>query len=322
MDLKTLKAFLIRHGHSPESLEGLPPEELNKLYTEEVQTNTIDFFKHINNDETLIVINANDADIGQLTQQIRDNARDTPKLIEIMRKGLEDFPYADIADVLTLNSKSISAHKLQKILRIAFREFQEVLLDRIAEQLKELPKEEYKVMMGHYEKKRDDIARLKNTIQELSIEKKRQQILKMAHFKLQVIQGFLPTYVFNDSYKEYLNNTPEKLRLVDEVLSLTGMHSKKYLKNLPMDELEEMKNRLIEDKLQDERDRKIFAQYTQMLDEAMFGSDEQEFSSVCIKIITGLNQRQILMITEYLNAKNPVFVNRFNTLLRDFRKTK
>lgn len=202
MDTKILKAFLIRHGHSPESLEDLTPEELNKLYTEEVHANTIDFFKHINNDESLIVINANDADIGQLTQQIRDNARDTPKLIEIMRKGLEDFPYADIADVLTLNSKSISAHKLQRILRIAFREFQEVLLDRIAEQLKELPKEEYKVMMGHYEKKRDDIARLKNTIQELSIEKKRQQILKMAHFKLQVIQGFLPTYVFNDSYKE------------------------------------------------------------------------------------------------------------------------
>ena len=99
------------------------------------------------------------------------------------------------------------------------------------------------------------------------------------------------------------------------------MYSKNYLKNLPTEELEDMRDKLIEDKKQDERDQKIFTQYTQMLDESMYGSDEQEFSDVCVKIITSLNQKQILMISEYLNAKNPVYVNRFNTLLRDFKKS-
>lgn len=322
-DIKAIRDFLIRHGHTLESLENLQPVQLNELYTKEVHANTIDFFQFINDDESLTAINTfDDIDIGQLTQQVKENARDTLKLIEIIRKGFDDFSYSDVADVLTFNSRSIPAHKLQRILRIAFREFQEILLDRIAEQLKELPIEEYKVMMGHYENNRDDILRLKNTIQELSIEKKRQQILKMAHLKLQIIQNFMPAYVFSDSYKEYLNNTPEKLKLVDEVLALTGIHPKKYLKNLPIDELEEMKSKLIEDKQQDERDKKIFDQYTQMIDESIYGSDEREFSDVCTRIITSLNQRQILMITEYLNAKNPVFVNRFNTLLRDCKKAK
>ncbi len=143
----------------------------------------------------------------------------------------------------------------------------------------------------------------------------------MARFKLLIVKDFMSKNTFNDVYKEYLNNTPEKLKLVEDILILTGMYSKNYLKNVPMEELEDMKAKLLEHKRQDERDHKIFTQYTQMLDESMYGSNEQEFSDVCVKIITGLNQKQILMISDYLSAKNPVFVNRFNTLLRDFKNS-
>lgn len=87
--------------------------------------------------------------------------------------------------------------------------------------------------------------RLQNTITELGNEKKRQQILDMAHLKLLIVKDFMPDETFNDTYKEYLNNTPEKLALVGEILGLTGMYSKKYLQNIPLEELETMKEKLL-----------------------------------------------------------------------------
>lgn len=320
-DLKQLKAFLLRHQHTQEELDSLTQDEVIALYEREVRENTLQFLSYMNEDDFAVGSVLDEADIGALKLKVRENAKNTLALIDVIKEGFDDFSYSDVADILTLSVKNISALKLQRILRIAYREFQEILLDRIARKLKELPIEEYKVMMNHYEKIRNNTARLKSTIDELNDEKKRQQILDMAHFKLQIVRDFMPKNTFNDTYKEYLNNTPEKLKLVDEVLTITGMYSKNYLKNLPTEELEEIRVKLIEDKKQDERDHKIFTQYTQMLDESMYGSDEQEFSDVCIKIITSLNQRQILMISEYLNAKNPVYVNRFHTLLRDFKKS-
>lgn len=319
-DLKPIKAFLLRHGHTNEELAKLDREGIIQLYEKDTRTDTLNFLHYMSEDSFAIASTLDEADIGQFKQKIRDNITDTLLLIDIIKEGFDDFSYSDIADILTLSVKNISTHKLQRILRIAYREFQEILLDKISLKLQELPIEEYKVMMNHYEKIRDNTHRLKDTIQELSDETKREQILNMAHFKLDIVKHFMPKDIFNDTYKEYLNNTPEKLKLVSEVLALTGMHSKNYLKNLPTEELEEMKEKLIEDKKRDERDQKIFSQYTQMLDESMYGSDEQEFSDVCVKIITSCNQKQILMISEYLNAKNPIYVNRFNTLLRDFTK--
>lgn len=320
-DLKQTKAFLLRHQHTQEELDSLTQDEVIALYEREVRENTLQFLSYMNEDDFAVSSVLDEADIGALKLKVRENAKNTLALIDVIKEGFDDFSYSDVADILSLSVKNISALKLQRILRIAYREFQEILLDRIARKLKELPIEEYKVMMNHYEKIRNDTARLKSTIDELSDEKKRQQILDMAHFKLQIVRDFMPKSTFNDTYQEYLNNTPEKLKLVSEVLAITGMYSKNYLKNLPTEELEEIRAKLIEDKKQDERDHKIFTQYTQMLDESMYGSDEQEFSDVCIKIITSLNQKQILMISEYLNAKNPVYVNRFHTLLRDFKKS-
>lgn len=319
-DTKVLKAFLLRHNHSEAELENLEPEELQSLYEQHTKEDVINFLKYTNEDEFIVLNTLDGADIGDFKLKVREHIHDTLKLIDVIKEGFDDFSYADISDILTLSVKNISAHKLQRILRIAYREFQEILLDKIARKLKDLPVEEYKVMMNYYEKIRQDTMRLKKTIDELNDEKKREQILNMAHFKLQIVRDFMPKTTFNDTYREYLNNTPEKLKLVEQVLNLTGMHSKNYLKNLPTEELEEMKAKLLEDKRQDERDHKIYVQYTQMLDESMYGSDEQEFSDVCVKIITTLNQKQILMISDYLSAKNPVFLHRFNTLLRDFKK--
>ncbi|RDU59279.1 hypothetical protein [Helicobacter marmotae] len=319
-DIKLIKAFLLRHNHTESEIEHLEKEELIKLYEEDVRKDTLNYLHYTNKDSYVITSPFDEVDISEFKAKVRENLTNTLLLIETIKESFDNFSYAEIADILTLSVQDISAHKLQRILRIAYREFQETLLDRIAKQLKDLPVEEYKVMMSHYEKIRNDTERLQNTIAELSNEKKREQILKMAHLKLHIIKDFMPTDIFNDSYKEYLNNTPEKLKLVSEILSLTGIYSKSQLKNMPQEELEAMKEKIIEDKKQDEKDQKIYKQYTQMLDESMYGVDDKEFSDVCTKIITNLNERQILMITEYLDAKNPIFLNRFHSLYRDFRK--
>ncbi len=321
VDLKPIKAFLLRHGHTQEKLENLSKEEIIKLYETDVRTATLNYLNYTS-DETYTVVNTLDeADIGELKAKVRENIENTIMLIDIIKDGFNDFDYNDISDILTLSIKSISAHKMKKILRIAYREFQETLLDKIAKQLKELPIEERKTIMNHYENIRSDTQRLKDTILELSDENRRQQILDMAHLKLLIVRDFMPKKVFNETYREYLNNMPEKLKMVDDILSMSGIHSKNYLKNLPIEELEALQEEILEAKRQDERDEKIVGHYTQMLDESMYGSDEEEFSNVCTRILANLSQKQILMITEYLSTKNPVFFSRFNTLMRDAKKS-
>ncbi|WP_343353281.1 hypothetical protein V3I05_08085 [Helicobacter mastomyrinus] len=319
-DITLIKAFLLRHGHTEQELENLERDEMINLYEKDTRTQTLNFLHFIDEDSYAVKSTLDEADIGDLKTQVRENADNTFMLIELIREGFNHFSYSDIADILTMNVKNISVHKLQRILRIAYREFQETLLDRIAKHLKGMPIEEYKTILNFYEKNRDDIARLKKTIAELTDETKRRQIVDMARLKLLVIKDFMPKNIFNETYKEYLNNIPEKLNLVAEIRQLTGMYSKNHLKNIPYEELEILKERILEDKRRDERDQKVYAQYIQMLEESMYGSDEQEFSSACIKIITTSNQAQLAMVMDYLSAKNPVFLNRFHSLLRDFKK--
>ncbi|MCH5313051.1 MAG: hypothetical protein J1E28_01445 [Helicobacter sp.] len=317
-DLKPLKAFLLRHGHTEQELEKLDRESVIKLYEKSTREETLGFLHYMNKDE-FVVSSLDEADINDFKVKVQENLHDTLLLIGIIRDAFSDFSYSDIVDTLTLNIRNFSARKMQRILRIAYHEFQEILLHQISIQLKNLPIEEYKTIMNYYEKKRNDIARLQSTITKLSSDVKREQILDMAHLKLLIVKNFMPKDIFNDTYREYLNNTPEKLALVSEVLSLTGMYSKNYLKNLPIEELEEIREKMLEDKKQDEHNQKIYNYYVQMLDEAMFGADEQEFSEVCTKICTNLNQKLILMISEYMNTKNPVYSTRFNSFVRDFK---
>ena len=294
-DLKPIKAFLMRHGHTEQEISKLDKDGIMQLYEKDTRTETLNFLHYMDKDNYTAISSLDEADIG------------------IIRDAFNDFSYADVADILTLNLKNVSMLKIQRILRIAYREFQENLLDQISMQLKELPIEEYKVIMGYYEKKRNDTMRLQNTITELGNEKKRQQILDMAHLKLLIVKDFMP------DEKDEISQSVET-SLVGEILGLTGMYSKKYLQNIPLEELETMKEKIIANKKQDERDQKTYMHYVQMLDEAMYGTDEQEFSNVCTKICMNLNQKLILMISEYMNAKNPVFLNRFNTIMRDFKK--
>ena len=115
-DITLIKAFLLRHGHTEQELENLERDEMILA----------------------------EADIGDLKTQVRENADNTFMLIELIREGFNHFSYSDIADILTMNVKNISVHKLQRILRIAYREFQETLLDQIAKHLKGMPIGEYK----------------------------------------------------------------------------------------------------------------------------------------------------------------------------------
>ena len=178
-DITLIKAFLLRHGHTEQELENLERDEMINLYEKDTRTQTLNFLHFIDEDSYAVK--------------------------STLEGGFYHFSYSDIADILTMNVKNISVHKLQRILRIAYREFQETLLDQIAKHLKGMPIEEYKTILNFYEKNRDDIARLKKTIAELTDETKRRQIVDMARLKLLVVKDFMPKNIFNETYEEYLS---------------------------------------------------------------------------------------------------------------------
>lgn len=316
-----LADFLKRHGYDSAKLESMETKEIEEAYIK-ITKQLIGSYFHLTNDDKSIKTNSVLLDTDELTefkQQLKENANDVVELIKCLQNGYMKFDYTEVNDLLAIALKDMPMHKMQKLSHIAYRAFQEVLLSEIATALKSLPKEEFKVLEEFYEKRRNDTQFLHQTIEKLKDPATRQQILTMARVKLMVVKDFMPTSLY-DVYRDYYNNTPQKLELTAKVMSLTGLYSKEYLKAMPFEELEALYQEIIQHNEQEEQDRKMFLRYSQAIQESVDNNDDEGFNDICYKAVTYLTQKQLSMLMEYMNGQNPFFLSKFESVVRDYKK--
>ncbi len=74
-DIKPIKAFLLRHGHTQEEIDRLDREGIIKLYEKDTRTDTINFLNYMNEDEFIVTSTLDEADIGELKLKVCENAK-------------------------------------------------------------------------------------------------------------------------------------------------------------------------------------------------------------------------------------------------------
>ena len=144
--------FLKRHGYDSAKLESMDTKDIEETY-EEVTKQLVSSYFHLTNDDKSIKTNSALLDTGELTefkQKLKESAGNIVDLIECLQDGYRKFDYTEVNDLLAIALKEMPMHKMQKISHIAYRSFQEILLSEIANTLKDLPKEEFKVLDEFY----------------------------------------------------------------------------------------------------------------------------------------------------------------------------
>ena len=316
-----LTGFLKRHGYESAKLESMELKELKEAYKELTQKLVGAYFQ-LTNDEKSIKSNSSLLDTTELTEfkhKLKESAGNIVNLIECLQEGYRKFDYSEVNDLLAIALKDMPMHKMQKISHIAYRSFQEILLSEIANALKDLPKEEFKVLEEFYERRRDDTRFLYETIDKLKDPATRQQILTMARVKLMIVRDFLPSNLY-DVYRDYYNNTPQKLEMIAKVMALTGLYSKHYLKEMPFEELETLYQDIVRHNEQEEYDKKMFLKYSQAIQERVDNNDDEGFHDVCSRAVTHLTSKQLSMLVEDMNGQNPFFLSKFESVMHEYKK--
>ncbi|WP_394955037.1 hypothetical protein [uncultured Helicobacter sp.] len=316
-----LISFLNRHGYDSAKLESMELKELEEAHKTLTRQLVGSYFR-LTNDDKSIKTNSALLDTTELTEfkeKLKASAKSVIELIQCLQDGYRRFEYTEVNDLLAIALKDMPMHKMQKISHIAYRSFQEILLSEIANTLKDLPKEEFKVLEEFYEKRRDDTQFLYQTIDKLKDPATHQQILTMARVKLMVVKDFMPSSLY-DVYRDYYNNTPQKLEMINKVMALTGLYSKQYLKEMPLEDLENLYQDIVRHNEQEEHDRKMFLKYSQAIQESVDNNDDEGFNDVCSRAVTHLTPKQLSMLVEYMNGQNPFFLSKFESVMHEYKK--
>lgn len=320
---KSQEEFLLHHDFEKAQLQIMNTQEIKEQY-EAVTRKSIYAFMHATMEENTVksLDTSGIIDVEQVNaykEKLRGVLESPTDIITVLLEGYEVFTYVEVNDLFESVSRHLPAHKMQKISRLAYRQYQEILLSQIREALKELPPEENKMLVEHYEENRENIALLQDTLKKLADPLTRDQLLATSRIKLLTVQLFLPS-ILTETYDKYFNNTPQKLELVGKIMSLTKLYTKDHLKALPIEQLQEIHEEILEHNRQEEEDRKVFAKYSQAISESMFNNDDDTFSEVCSIAVTHLTSTQLEMLVEYMANQNPLFVSKFENIMREYKK--
>lgn len=320
---KSQEEFLLHHDFEKAQLQIMNSQEIQEQYEAVTRKSVYAFMQATMEDKGAKSLDTSGLiDVEQVNaykEKLRESLENSVEIIRVLLEGYEVFTYAEVNDLFESVSRHLPAHKMQKISRAAYRQYQEILLSQIQDSLKELPPEENKMLVEHYEENRENIALLQDVLQKFADPLTREQLLATSRTKLLVVQLYLPN-ILTETYDKYFNNTPQKLELVSKIMSLTGLYTKDQLKVLPIEQLQEIHEEILEHNRQEEEDKKVFSKYSQAISEAMFNNDDDTFSEVCSIAVTHLTTTQLQMLVEYMSNQNPLFTSKFENIMREYKK--
>ncbi|PAF49864.1 hypothetical protein BKH41_00755 [Helicobacter sp. 12S02232-10] len=318
-DFEMIKLYLKNHGYNIIELNAMDNEKLFNLYKEHSLKVIYEFQTSLHQNNSFSVGHIKNYDLeNQLKSKLLKIGKNFSKIYDLIDEYIDRYSYEDFLEILCMQLDTIPPSKLEKILKVKYRQLQQVWLEKLEEKFKILPVEERIPLVKYYEKNQDDIAKLKRAYQDSKDPSHLEKIKKISEIKLNIIKIFMPS-LMEENYKAYYDETPEKLELIDHILELTNSYSKKYLKDLTISKLKFLKNDIIEQNKREAQDKKLFQKYTKALSESMNSMDDNEFSKVCLDAIAELNSDQLQRVVSFLASKNKFFLNKFNTTVKSYQ---
>ncbi|EES89559.1 hypothetical protein [Helicobacter canadensis] len=324
MERKELIWQLGKHGHSKDSLEVMPLNDLIKLFKKESKQTILDYMQLMKEDkQTENVIEDNEALIEEQLAEIRlainGEMIDFKTLYESIEKIFAQYGLHETIELVLTQIRDGRYKQVTRIVELAYRAYQEKLLDKLEKLFEDYPRQERMEQMKFYGSKREDIQFLQETIQILENKKEKENLSRIAQLKYGIIRDYFPDSLY-ENYEEYYEDEEEKNKIIERIMKLTNAYKRPVLKKKRRQILQHIERVLLEDKEREKEEKNLIKKFTKQIGEAVSSEDEYEFSSVVKEALDKLDERDVRRIVFSFDiSSNPILVQQFNILTREFR---
>lgn len=324
MDRREVIWQLSRHGHKKEDLELMPIKELSKLFKEETKKNILSYMDFVKDDKADIVQEYSDdnvtREIAKISYCVIGDDINYPMLYDIVEKIFDEYELNETIELVLSQVKDKHYRQMTRIVEVAFRAYQESLLDKLDELCKNYPAEEKFEQLNLYSNKREDVNFLKHAIKKMEEENARLQLSKIAQLKFEIIRDYFPDSLY-ENYEDYYENDEEKNEIIERIMELTSAYKRPMLKTKKIQLLKHIERVLLEDKEREREEKILIKQFSMKIGDVMNGDDEYAFSRVIKEALDVLDERDVRKIVSNFDlASNPIFLQRFNVIVREHRK--
>lgn len=324
MERKELIWQLKKHGHSQESLEAMPFNELVKLFKTESKRNILEYMQAIKEEKhTEIIAEDNTSLIEEELGKIRHSIIGEDINYEALYEGIENiFAHYGLNETIELVLTQVRDGRYKQITRIielVYRAYQEELLDTLDQLFADYPQEERMEQMKFYSSKREDVQFLKETIRTIQSGNNQKNLSMIAQLKCEIIKDYFPDSLY-ENYEEYYENEEEKNEIIERIMKLTNAYKRPILKRKKRQVLQHIERVLIKDKEREKEEKILIKKYNKEIGEAITNEDELGFSNLIREALEVLDERDVRRIVSNLDiSSNPVLSQYFNTILKEAR---
>lgn len=238
-----IKRLVAEHGCQKSELAKLDERKLAALYAEKSKTKLTGRIEVV---EELMRGAAGSsqkgADFenpGDVWQMIKDNLKDDQKLYQVIEDVLKNMDMLEINMILETHATERDYQKIYKRFRIKFRQYQEELLDELDSMYEMIPDEEHFIQIENAWKKKNDIKHLRDQRHAMQDPAVMSKLRRLADHKIHMLQNYFPEE-YQAEYKEYMETTVLREKLIREILETSAMYKEEGLKKKSIEELKEI----------------------------------------------------------------------------------
>lgn len=240
---------------------------------------------------------------------------------EIFNDLLIKYPHTVIYEALL---SALNAQKTQKallILEIKYRQYQESLIEQIAQKITFMPEEERASFMLFIEKNRDEVELLKDILSQLKDDKISREIGQISNIKKYILSEFM-TEDLEKNYKQFFNNSQDKQDLIARLRKISNAYSKQQLDDMTKEDLMDILTSIRQKELQDKKDREDFAKYVEAFKSALYEDNTSNFDALVIQVLEDVSKDCLANLRAKLRAEDALFESKFAMAQKEWNRIK
>lgn len=240
---------------------------------------------------------------------------------EIFNDLLIKYPHTVIYEALL---STLNAQKTQKallILEIKYRQYQESLIEQIAQKITFMPEEERASFMLFIEKNRDEVELLKDILSQLKDDKISREIGQISNIKKYILSEFMAEDL-EKNYKQFFNNSQDKQDLIARLRKISNAYSKQQLDDMTKEDLMDILTSIRQKELQDKKDREDFAKYVEAFKSALYEDNTSNFDALVIQVLEDVSKDCLANLRAKLRAEDALFESKFAMAQKEWNRIK
>lgn len=317
---------LSQYGHSKEKLESMTMSDLAKLFKKTSKDRIMDYMNALQADKEHEIIAEDDTNYIKRAVELVYHAISVEEinfaiLYDAIEKIFEKYDLNETIELVLSQSSDKQYKQMTQITEVAYRAYQETLLDRIEKLCEFYPVEERFEQLKFYGDRREDVNFLRESIANMNTQNNQERLSKIALIKYDIIRDYFPDSMY-ENYEEFYENEEEKNDIIERIMALTKAYTRPVLKAKKFQVLSHIERVLLEDRNREKEEKALIKQYTKKIGDVILSEDELAFAMILKEALSVLDERDVARIVGNFDiSSNPILLQRFNVIMRDNRRS-